>query len=168
MGSLAPYEERARQKRVAQAESIPPEWRFKNIPPAHEVPNAVEYILQSGLLTPEERKITETIDARVLLRQLATKELSAVEVVTAFSKRAALAHQLTLCCTEMPWEQSIEAAKALDEHLERTGQTVGPLHGLPVSIKDQFNIKGLDSCVGRYLLEPGILWLLLFFLLYVA
>jgi amidase len=148
MDSLAPYEERARQKRAKQAESIPPAWRLKNIPSTLEVPNAVEYIRQSGLLTPEELKITETTDASVLLQQLATKQLTAAEVVTAFSKRAALAHQLTVCCTEMPFEESIATAKALDEHLEKTGQTVGPLHGLPISIKDQFDIKGLDSAIG--------------------
>ena len=39
-------------------------------------------------------------------------------------------------------------AKALDEHLLRTGQTVGPLHGLPISIKDRFNIEGLESACG--------------------
>jgi amidase len=36
----------------------------------------------------------------------------------------------------------------LDEHLNRTGQVKGPLHGLPISLKDNFNIKGKDSTVG--------------------
>lgn len=39
-------------------------------------------------------------------------------------------------------------ATARDEHLVRTGKPVGPLHGLPVSLKDNFNLKGLDSTVG--------------------
>lgn len=39
-------------------------------------------------------------------------------------------------------------AKALDAHLNRTGNLVGPLHGLPISLKDNFNIKGKDSTVG--------------------
>lgn len=30
----------------------------------------------------------------------------------------------------------------MGEHLEQTGKTVGPLHGLPVSIKDRFDIEG--------------------------
>lgn len=25
---------------------------------------------------------------------------------------------------------------------------IGPLHGIPVTVKDQFNIKGLDSTLG--------------------
>lgn len=39
-------------------------------------------------------------------------------------------------------------AAALDEQLERTGQPLGPFHGLPVSLKDNFNLKGLDATVG--------------------
>lgn len=41
-----------------------------------------------------------------------------------------------------------QRAKALDESFLRTGQTVGPLNGLPVSLKDRFNIEGLESACG--------------------
>jgi len=46
------------------------------------------------------------------------------------------------------FDEALQQAKSLDEHLQRTGQTVGPLHGLPVSLKDNFNVKGKDSTVG--------------------
>ena len=36
----------------------------------------------------------------------------------------------------------------LDEHLARTGKPKGPLHGLPISIKDSFRLPGYDSSVG--------------------
>lgn len=47
-------------------------------------------------------------------------------------------------------------AKYLDDYLERTGKTLGPLHGLPVSVKDSFFIEGLQSTVGyvSYLKHP--------------
>ena len=48
----------------------------------------------------------------------------------------------------MFFDEALQQAKSLDEHLQRTGQTVGPLHGLPVSLKDNFNVKGKDSTVG--------------------
>jgi Asp-tRNA(Asn)/Glu-tRNA(Gln) amidotransferase A subunit family amidase len=35
----------------------------------------------------------------------------------------------------MFFDQALERAKELDEHLCRTGQPVGPLHGLPISFK---------------------------------
>jgi amidase len=39
-------------------------------------------------------------------------------------------------------------AKALDTYLASTGRPIGPLHGLPVSLKDNFNIAGKDSTLG--------------------
>lgn len=39
-------------------------------------------------------------------------------------------------------------ARARDEHFAKTGKTIGPLHGLPISLKDNFKLKGLDATVG--------------------
>lgn len=50
--------------------------------------------------------------------------------------------------TEPLFTSAIKRGRELDEHLKRTGKTVGPLHGLPVSIKDTFNVKGVDSSIG--------------------
>lgn len=44
--------------------------------------------------------------------------------------------------------EAIKAAQALDTHLAATGKLLGPLHGLPISIKDNFNIAGKDSTLG--------------------
>jgi amidase len=41
----------------------------------------------------------------------------------------------------------VQQAKALDEHLQRTGRRVGPLHGLAISLKVNFDIEGRDSTV---------------------
>ena len=54
----------------------------------------------------------------------------------------------TNCLSDMFFEEGIAQAKTLDDHQRRTGQVVGPLHGLPISLKDNFNIKGKDSTVG--------------------
>jgi amidase len=42
----------------------------------------------------------------------------------------------------------MEQARNLDAHLKTTGQLVGPFHGIPITIKDQFNIKGYDTTLG--------------------
>ena len=52
------------------------------------------------------------------------------------------------CLLEIFFDEAIARAKELDEHLGRTGKTVGPLHGLPISIKDNFKIRGHPSSVG--------------------
>lgn len=47
------------------------------------------------------------------------------------------------------FSDAIDRAKWLDAQFQRRGkQPVGPLHGLPISVKDQFYIKGYDSCLG--------------------
>ena len=45
----------------------------------------------------------------------------------------------------------------MDEYLAKHGTIVGPLHGLPVSLKDQFPIKGLETTMGmpNSSSEPG-------------
>lgn len=54
----------------------------------------------------------------------------------------------TNCLSETCFTRALETAKARDEHFARTGTPLGPLHGLPVSLKDNFNLKGLDATVG--------------------
>ena len=39
-------------------------------------------------------------------------------------------------------------ARELDSYQQRTGNIIGPLHGLPVSVKDTFHIKDVDSSIG--------------------
>jgi amidase len=71
------------------------------------------------------------------------------EVVTAaFCKRAAIAQQLTNCLTEIFFAQALVAARALDAEYRRTGIAAGKLHGLPVSLKDNCNVPGVDSSNG--------------------
>jgi len=43
---------------------------------------------------------------------------------------------------------ALEEAKQLDEEYRATGQLRGPLHGVPISFKDQFEIAGKDASIG--------------------
>ncbi|CAG8083010.1 unnamed protein product [Penicillium olsonii] len=144
--SQTSYLDRCVQKRDAQYALIPPEWRIDPIPSIESEPNAIP-ILQS-LLTKQELVLTEETDIGVLLRQLSSGQLSSLELTRAFAKRAALTHQLTTCCTEIFFEEAFTSAQELDNHLATTGKTVGPLHGLPVSIKDLFSVQGVDTSIG--------------------
>ncbi len=46
------------------------------------------------------------------------------------------------------FDKAIARARQLDEYHRKTGRTKGPFHGLPISIKDNFNVIGHDSTVG--------------------
>ena len=51
------------------------------------------------------------------------------------------------CLTETMFEEAKDRAQYLDT-LRAQGQLAGPLHGLPVSIKDNFHSKGTEATIG--------------------
>jgi amidase len=50
--------------------------------------------------------------------------------------------------TETLFPEAIARAKYLDGCYAKTGRVIGPLHGVPISLKDNFNIAGKASSVG--------------------
>ena len=46
------------------------------------------------------------------------------------------------------FDKAMRTAQELDEYLEGTGSVKGPLHGLPISLKDQFHVEGYDTTMG--------------------
>ena len=131
------WQEVAADKKNRIANSIPPEWRITSLPSDS---NVMGYPKTSGILSDEELHITES-SATDLVAKLAAGNLTSVAVTTAFLKRAALAHQLVNCALEFFSDIALARARELDSHYEKTGKTVGPLHGLPISLKDQCHIK---------------------------
>ncbi|KAG9194975.1 amidase [Alternaria panax] len=101
-----------------------------------------------GILTDKELDISENYDATDLVQMMAERKLSSVEVVTAFCKRAAIAQQCVSCLTEIMFEEAIARARECDEFLKREGRVMGPLHGLPISLKDSFNVRGVQATLG--------------------
>ncbi|KIX03209.1 uncharacterized protein Z518_06761 [Rhinocladiella mackenziei CBS 650.93] len=146
MGSIPSWKETGRQRRRQQLESIPPQWRLKNIP--EDFADSRYVIERSGLLSATELDITNTVGARKILRRYEEGHWTVEEVVTAFCKRAAIATQLIGCCTELMFEEAIAQARDLDRWYADTGAFVGPLHGLPISLKDTHQVRGVDTTVG--------------------
>lgn len=140
------WKQRATAKKEATLANIPGEWRLK----ADEIACHQQNILEAPkhYLTKRELQITETKSAVELARQLALGKVSAVEVARAFMHRAAIATQLTNCGTEIFFDAGLDRAKKLDEYLAENGGPIGPFHGLPVSLKDTFNVPGIDSTLG--------------------
>lgn len=79
-------------KRARQAAAIPKDWIIT--PPADDIRDVTGVPASSGLLTEKELAITDNTDTEGLLAQLASGELSSVEVVTAYYKRAIVAQQV--------------------------------------------------------------------------
>jgi Asp-tRNA(Asn)/Glu-tRNA(Gln) amidotransferase A subunit family amidase len=110
--------------------------------------NVLHIPRECGILSSDEIILTETYSVKTLLSALASRKLSALDVTTAFCKRTAIAQQLTNCITEPLFSSAIQRAKDLDEFLARENRVIGPLHGLPISVKDSFDVIGVDSSIG--------------------
>lgn len=50
--------------------------------------------------------------------------------------------------TEILFDEATRQANELDEHFEKHGKLVGPLHGICMTLKDQFDVEGIDSTLG--------------------
>ncbi|KAL7269698.1 hypothetical protein RUND412_007621 [Rhizina undulata] len=99
-------------------------------------------------LTPLEILITTT-PTTDLVSQLAAGQLTAVDVASAFCHRSALAHQFVNCLLEIRYAEAMSEAAELDRFFrEGGGRVKGALHGLPVSLKDQFVVEGLEGTMG--------------------
>ena len=121
-----------------------PEWHLKKTVP-DSVLNVTEIAWSE--LTERESEIVNR-DATSLAEAIRERRYTAVEVIKAFCHVATMAQQLTNCLTEVFFHEGLQRAAELDRHLEETGNVVGPLHGVPVSIKDHIQVKGHDTSTG--------------------
>lgn len=144
--TLSDWKDLAETKRNATLASIPKEWRLT----PEEITKHRENILDAPnhYLTEKELEITEIESAVELAQKLAAGSYTSLEVAKAFMHRASIAAQLTNCSTEIFFDAGIERAKYLDEYLAENGKPLGPFHGLPISLKDTFNVPGIDSTLG--------------------
>ncbi|KAH3663521.1 hypothetical protein OGAPHI_004922 [Ogataea philodendri] len=92
-------------------------------------------------LSDSELKIVDT-PAYILVDEIASGKLTSVEVFKAYAKTATAAHQLTNCAMELFVDEGLKRAEELDAYYKKTGKTVGPLHGVPISLKEHYNYKG--------------------------
>ncbi|KPM46503.1 hypothetical protein AK830_g152 [Neonectria ditissima] len=85
------------------------------------------------------------MDAPELLANLGQGHLTTVQLTTAVSKRAVYAHQICNLLLEICIDSALEQAKALDKYFGQNNKPIGPLHGLPITLKTQFHIKGVRT-----------------------
>ncbi|KAF2623571.1 amidase [Macroventuria anomochaeta] len=139
------WKDAAAKKREAISALIPAEWRIDNVPSVKEQVDVTDYIKQ--YLSREELGITES-SADQIVEKTTSGAWSAEKVTRAFCHRAALAHQLLHCLHEVFFDAAIADAKKLDAYFAKHKEPVGPLHGLPISLKDQFHVKGVETTMG--------------------
>jgi amidase len=119
--------------------STPDESRLPN--------NLTEYSLNSGYYTIPELEIIQS-EAEDILQKVRDRIWTSSEVAQAFCKASAYAQSLTNCVTEVLYSEALERAKYLDTYISEHGEPIGPLHGLPISLKDCFITAPHPSSIG--------------------
>lgn len=113
-------------------------------------------------LTREELDVTNK-NVEDLTRVLSMRQSNTQCTISAFLRRAALAQGVVNCITELLPDQAMQRPKELDVYFLEHGKPIGPLHGVPISVKEHIAMKGLDqnagfvSWVGRVAEEDALL-----------
>ena len=95
---------------------------------------------------------TSAYELASLIRQ---KRLSAVEVTRATLARAEASQPVLNAFITICADQAMEAAKAADAATMR-GNTVGPLHGVPFTVKDLVNTRNVRTTFGSFVFEHNM------------
>ena len=100
--------------------------------------------MMSTSTSPSSTSNLCNMTATELARRICDREISSTEVTEAFLARIT-AHNGTLSAIAQLFDQDARArAKQADEAIAR-GQRWGPLHGVPITIKEMFLMAGTPS-----------------------
>jgi len=83
------------------------------------------------------------------------RKASAVEVMQATLARAERAQAALNCFITICGDEALRDAKAADEAVAR-GDEVGPLHGVPLHVKDLVNTKGVRTTFASLMYEHNV------------
>ena len=95
------------------------------------------------------------LSASALSRLIASREVSPVEATEAYLERidqvdGKLNSYITVCR-----EEAIQAAREAERAIG-AGRHLGPMHGIPVAVKDQFNTAGIRTTGGSSILADFV------------
>jgi len=94
-------------------------------------------------------------DAIALSTGLQNGSFTSVEIVSAFLERIRNQDTWLHCFVEVYESEALEAAKASDQ-MRKAGYILGPLHGLPIAVKDLVDIAGKVTTIGSPLFANNI------------
>jgi amidase len=85
--------------------------------------------------------------ARALAKAIRTREVSSLEVVTACISRIEEVNPKLNAVVQTTFEKALDQARQADDDLRR-GADPGPLHGVPMTIKDSLDTAGVITTAG--------------------
>ena len=95
--------------------------------------------------------------ATELLGAIRVKELSAVEITSTLLDRIAALEPKLNAFAHLAAEEAMDAAAIADSVLAKEA-SIGPLHGVPVTIKDHEAVRGMPMEYGTHLRCGDGIW----------
>ena len=90
-------------------------------------------------------EITSSTASTIVNKITVTKQWTCAEVVKAFCYKAIQAHKQTNCLTEVFFDEALEMGKYMDAQFQVNGIVCGLLHGVPISVKNNIQVKGFGK-----------------------
>lgn len=139
------WTEEVEKKRAQLYAKIPIDWRLSEKTIKELKDDNTNLIKNLDELCPESENAITNCTLLQLKEKIAKKEFTCYDVTWAFCHRSALIQQVVNCLTEIFYDEALSTSKKYDE--ERP-EVLPPLFGIPISLKDQCNIEGVDTTLG--------------------
>ncbi|KAG9704187.1 acetamidase, partial [Aureobasidium melanogenum] len=94
------------------------------------------------------RSLIGMADITEVSEELAMGKVNASDLVIAYCHQAAVAHKKSNCLTGENLMIQPSFTDLTSHRNYKHGKTIGPLHGIVMTLKDQFDVKGVDSTLG--------------------
>ena len=95
------------------------------------------------------------LSAAELAQAIAAKRLSPIEVIEAFSRRIELVNPKLNAYCHLRLDEAREEARAAEAAVAR-GDTLGSLHGVPISVKDMEDVAGTPNTLGSRAMAANV------------
>ncbi len=102
-----------------------------------------------------DKKEIPFLTASELSKLIETKEVSPVEATEAYLERIQAVDGKLNSYITVTGEQALESARRAEQEIA-TGVNRGPLHGVPLAVKDQFNTAGVLTTGGSSILKDNV------------
>ena len=102
-----------------------------------------------------DKKELPFLTASQLSNLIETKEISPVEATEAYLDRIEEVDSKLNSYITITWEQAFESARQAEQEIA-AGKHRGPLHGVPMAVKDQFNTAGVLTTGGSRILKDNV------------
>ena len=129
--------------------------KWGKLPPASAAPLQWQPMKRKAAYALESEEICFQ-SASELAGLIRRKKLSAHEVMQAHLARIGLFnHRLNAIVTLVPEDELLAQAEAADQAIAR-GKPLGPLHGVPIAVKDNYQTKGVRTTSGSILYKDYV------------